>query len=417
MALFRLMSLPLWMAWTSHALRRKSQRDDSSSEVNTTAWSDTYPTTNGCECKDQCEGRVGTKWVCDTCKTKGRCGTFSVTGRWGYCDYSESTVESFIRKSSESKTNYFWERITADTTRYPKYPLLGNLLSSMRTVFDNYRPEMPVKREKMIHTVGSICKFKLQISGSSPYTGLLSPGLKTGFVRMGGALDPADGLTPGLGFKLPRSGVPDGDLVMLYSLAAGTQWDFFFKNQSNHLAPAEGFPTTLLAKKFEDASQCPYQVGLSDWARYSQDGSESNPPKFPFKLLMVAGPNVKTGTKGHTVDAVHSEIDAIPVGTTLYKVYACAKSAGDELMPSENLEACGGAMLLGSVKTASRCTTSYYGDKSFHIRHQRIEEDWILEPSYMKMGGYDANVACAKRVDARGAPPKCSEEGMLDNDA
>ena len=56
---------------------------------------------------------------------------------------------------------------------------------------------------------------------------------------------------------------------------------------------------------------------------------------------------------------MHSVIDAIPIGTTLYKVYAYAKSAGDELMPSENLEACGGAMLLGSIKTVSQCTTCW----------------------------------------------------------
>ena len=56
---------------------------------------------------------------------------------------------------------------------------------------------------------------------------------------------------------------------------------------------------------------------------------------------------------------MHSVIDAIPIGTTPYKVYAGAQSADDVRMPSENLEACGGAMLLGSIKTVSQCTTSW----------------------------------------------------------
>ena len=32
------------------------------------------------------------------------------------------------------------------------------------------------------------------------------------------------------------------------------------------------------------------------------------------------------------------------------------------------------------------------GDKSFHIRHQRIEEDWIQNPSFMKMGAHGSEI-------------------------
>lgn len=329
-------------------------------------------------------------------------------------------MESFISKSSQSKMRYFWSNIVANTTSSPPADLLKHILSSVRTSFDNYRPEMPSKRVKMIHTVGSVCQFDLDISSGSPFTGLLSPGLKTGLIRMGGAVDAnsqGDGMTPGLGFKLPRSGRPDGDFVMLYSLAFGDSWDFFKSNQSNHIATTSG-ASLVLAKKFEDASQCPYQVGLSDLARYDQDGAESNPPKFPFKLLMVKGPTVQTGRKGETVAAVHSELDAIPIGTTLYNVYACTRPSGNEAMPSENLDACGGAVPLGAIKTASKCTTSLYGDEKLHIRHQRIEEDWQLEPSYMKMDSYDADEACGQRVDKNGAPPTCGlTDAMLNSDA
>jgi len=412
-------ALSLCLASTTNAARVGKKRQ----EVNRSdaVLSETSTTIEGCTCKpgSTCDADVGTKFQCDTCKTQGSCGTWSVFGRWGYCDYRPSTVESFISQAYDSKMDYFWSKITANTTKYPEYPLLSNFLSSVRTTFDNYKPEMPPKREKMIHTIGSVCKFDWQINTDSPYTGLLSPGRKRGFVRLGGALDPKSfggGLTPGLGFKLPRSGVHDGDFVMLYSLAFGDQWDFFKLNQSNHLSIAEGFGAGLLVAKFKEATQCPTQVGLSDLARYAQDGTESASPKFPFKLLMVKGPDVRTGTKGNTVDAIHSEIDALEVGTVLYNVYACTKPVGDESKPSENLDACGGARLLGAIKTASKCTTSWYGDKSFHIRHQRIEEDWQLEPSYMKMDQYDASVACDARVDARGAPPKCGA-GMLATDA
>lgn len=390
-------------------LRRHAQKS--------TVFAGTFTTISGCQCKDDCYARAGSGWKCDTCKTEDRCGKWSLTGHWDYCDYSAQTVQSFISRSASSKQSYYWSNIVANKTRYPKYPLLSNFLTSVQTTFDNYRPEMPPKREKMIHTIGSVCQIKVAIGSSSPYTGLLAPGTHKGFIRLGGAVEFGDGLTPGLGFKFPRSGVHDGDWVSLYSLAFGDQWNFFGKNQSNHIAPGEGF-TTVLVNKFEEASNCAVQIGLSDLARYSQSGRESNPPKFPFKLFLVANSNLKTGQGAETIDGVHAELDSIPQGSSLYSMYACRTAKGDELEPTESLEeSCGSPLFLGDIRTTSQCTTSWYGDKSFHIRHQRIEEDWLLDPSLMSMSGYSADVACDKRQELGGAPPKCGADGMLNSDA
>ena len=46
---------------------------------------------------------------------------------------------------------------------------------------------MPAGRVKVIHTVGAVCQFTLDVSKDSPYTGLLAPGPQHGFIRMGGA--------------------------------------------------------------------------------------------------------------------------------------------------------------------------------------------------------------------------------------
>jgi len=194
-------------------------------------------------------------------------------------------------------------------------------------------------------------------------------------------------------------------------------WNFFLQNMSNHLAPLSGL-TAIVAGKFGEASQCPYQVGISDLARYSQDGTEHTPPRFPFKLMYVVNPDIKTGNGELTLDAVHAELDAIPVGTTLYSVYACAAAAGNELSdPGADLSSCGGPILLGDLKTSSQCSTSWYGDTRFQIRHQRVEEDWELEPSYMRQGSYDADQACGQAVTA-GVPASkvCHAEGMLSSD-
>jgi len=270
------------------------------------------------------------------------------------------TRAGFITKDVDSKLNYYWKNIVRNTTRFPKFPLLGNILGSVRTTFDNYQPEMPAGREKMIHSIGSVCKFDLRIPSNSPYTGLFAPGLKRGFVRMGGAMDPGDnGITPGLGIKFPRSGVPDGDIVTLFSLDIGDQWNFFGKNQSNHLMPTNAFPQSILRAKFQEATDCVFQIGLSDMASYAQDGTEFSSPKFPFKIFMVANPALKTGAGAKTIDVIQAELDAIPAGTTLYEVYACGKPAGDEMNPTSNLSACWAPFKLGDLVTSSQCTTSW----------------------------------------------------------
>jgi len=306
----------------------------------------------------------------------------------------------------------------ADSTRYPTYPLLSNILTSMRTTFDNYQPEMPAGREKLIHSVGSVCKVEWTIPSDRGYTGILESGTHKGFIRMGGAVDPKEGLTPGLGLKFPRSGRHDADFVMLYSLVEQSSWNFFGLNQSNHIAPAVDFATKVLAAKFKDASQCPYQVGLSDLATWNEDGAESK-PKFPFKIFFEVNPRLETGRRAQTIDGVHAEIDSLSKGTVLYTAWACTEPKGDETAPSETLEAsCGKPVRLGPVSLASGCSTSYYGDSALHFRHQRIEDDWRLQPSLMKWGKYDANVACAATVRSDGAPPICGlEQEMLATDA
>jgi len=385
-----------------------------------TAAAGRYVTVKGCTCKStsQCESGIGTRFRCDTCKTEGSCGTWSVTGRWDYCDYRPATRSDFISRPWDSKMSYFWKNVAANTTRYPKFPLISNLLGSVVTVFDNYMPEMPAGREKMIHTVGSVCQFELDVSSGSPYTGLLGPGKQRGLIRLGSALDPGDvGITPGIGIKFPRSGVPDGDFVLLHSLDPGSQWNFFFKNQSTHTAPTNVFPTSILVRKFREATDCVFQVGVSDLARYSQSGREHS-PRFPFKIMAAANPQLKTGAGELSLDGIHKEIDALPVGTVLYSLWACGKPAGDEMDPNGEggVSSCGEAFKLGDIRTTSQCTTSWYGDASLHFRHQRIEEDWKLEPSFMRQGAYDVDKVCLKTIDGV-PPPACGAEGMLNSDA
>jgi len=364
-------------------------------------------TFKGCTCKSDCSAQ-GWDFKCDACDISD-CGQ-PFWQNTDICKYSENL--DFENQSFEEKAAYFWEKILADDTPASGYPnVLSIFQTSMITSFDNHKDEMPAGRVKCIHTIGSICPFDLKISHSK-YTGLLGPGVQKGFIRMGSAADYSNGgLTPGLGFKFVRTGVHSAGFVALHSLDLGQSWNFFKNNMSNHIAAPTGV-TAVIAKKFNQASRCAPQVGLSDVAKYAQDGTKFDKPRFPFKLFLV--PQVTTPETKKTPKDVHDEMRAFKVGTSLFKVYACDAPAGDELQPTEGgLEkACGSPSELGDIVTTSQCVTSAYGDAKFHIRHQRIEEDWQLEPSFLS--GYDAAKACGVDEVSPTPPQNCGD--MLDTD-
>jgi hypothetical protein len=358
---------------------------------------------------------------CDWCYTEGDCGqkkfgdVFGLGSRWDYCQYpADKTFEDL--KATEKQT-YFWDRITQDkiSSDYPNVALIVS--ESVQTTFDNFafKDEMPNGRIKYIHTIGAVCPFELNVNSASPYTGLFQPGSVHGFIRLGSAASYSNGgLTPGLGLKFPRTGQPSGNYVALHSLDLGQSWNFFAYNVSNHISPPVG-ATAILAKKFNQASQCAPQVGLSDMARIAQDGTVSASPKTPFKLFMVPSAAVQMSAIERTPDQVNQLMASHPVGTTIYSVYACGAAATTEaeMTPTDGgLEvACAQPILLGDIVTTAQCTSSNYGDTKFHIRHQRIEDDWALHPEFLQQ--YDAAQACngkgGNSVAAIGAPQKCGE--------
>jgi len=363
-----------------------------------------------CQCSSVCSAREADNFNCDMCSTEGSCGGSEVQ----ICRYPEDST--FEAQNWEDKMDYWWGEIEADATPQD-FPNVGGLFSqSVQTSFDNGKDEMPEGRTKTTHSRGSMCKFELDITAESPYTGLLAAGKQEGLIRMGNTVDPESpdvggGVTPGLGFKFARTGVRSGNLLARHSFEFAQGWNFFEKNMSN-INPAPAF--TPLKEKFQQPTQCAPQLGISDLARYSQDGSEHSTPLFPFKLFLV--PNTEVQRENTTTQTALDDLMAsIPVNTRLFSVYACeGPSEKDSLSrPTEGSveEACGYPLKLGDVVTTSYCTTSKYGDERLHFRHQRIEEDWILRPEFFQK--YDARSACgleeSDSISPTGAPPTCEK--------
>lgn len=377
----------------------------------------TQMTASGCECTSACDAGAGDGYRCDSCSTRG-CGKFGVTGRYDFCVYPSQ--ETFDSQTFSQKLDYYKAKLDTDPSIRVEYPgsldtIISSFQSSVHTTFDNFLPEMPATREKKIHTIGAVCGIDFVVS-SSPYTGLLSRGTHKGFVRIGTAGKPeAEGIVPGVGFKFPRTGVPAGDFVAMHSTNPGQSHNFFAMNMSNHVAPAEG-GLTILAQIFERATICSTSVGLSDFARYTQRGTESSPPKFPFKLFFSPSPDVQMTETFRNAEQLISEFAKWPVGTELFTVFACDSPTDSEDEAPLSLDNCGGRKQLGKISFNSKCSASAYGDQEFHIRHQRIEEDWGFKPEFKQTG----QVSCGRspRDWAKGSPARC--EGapeMLSSDA
>ena len=140
-------------------------------------------TFKGCTCTSQCTASITDAYDCDFCYTANGCGRSGIKGHWDYCVYPEKAA--YEAQTAAQKMDQQWSQVTADTT-HGTYPSLAGILDeSIQTSFDNGADVSPAGREKYIHSVGAVCKFHLDIASSSPYTGLLGPGVQEGIIRMG----------------------------------------------------------------------------------------------------------------------------------------------------------------------------------------------------------------------------------------
>ena len=135
---------------------------------------------------------------------------------------------------------------------------------------------MPAGRVKVVHSVGGVCKFKLNIENSN-YTGILKNGTRTGIIRMGPARDVSNGagVKPGAAVKFLRTGRTSANIFFMHNLnpLPNKSYNFFEKDISNHINPVKA-PNKLLEagggvgeKKVQQAQKCTSKLGLSDLAR------------------------------------------------------------------------------------------------------------------------------------------------------
>lgn len=157
-------------------------------------------------------------------------------------------------------------------------------------------------RTKYIHSVGVHGKVKFLSTGNHPYTGIFK-GANYGIVRLSAAAKPevpgivlmGQPLAPGMGLKFLRDGADSANLVAMYSVNGQPyDWNFFSKDFSNHVGPAEGVQIKSLAAKF--ATYTPYvqYVGLSDMGAIDEKGAKASKNVFPYSLRFEPHRDVNT---------------------------------------------------------------------------------------------------------------------------
>jgi len=334
-------------------------------------------TEEGCICSTPCDGSLLNELArCDKCKTLNSCGKWSITGYYDYCVYPEN--RKYESQTAQQKIDEIWTKVKQSAATGPHHNVLKLLAMSVQTAFDCQWDEMPRERPKVIHSVGAVCKFSFQAAANSPYTGLWAPNARSlGIIRLGSAAEvtTSSGMKPGIGIKFLRSNVKSANFVALHTLEGlpNNSYNFFERDLSNHLPPAGGFLLPAI-QKFKQASQCPFQVGLSDVCSYTFEGAKVERPVFPFKVAFRS-PVIQIPRSPMTEADLLNHFRRIPVGTRLYDVYAFST-------PRD--AAANRSILLGTVVTTSECVSSKYGDTSLFFRHQRVEDDWKLRPEWLR---------------------------------
>jgi len=245
--------------------------------------------------------------------------------------------------------------------------------------------ELPVGRVKEEHSVGSIGKVKFvpiarrqnphypHTGRQTPYTGIFQ-GASFGIVRISAFREPTPNRAVpifGMGLKFLRDGVESASLVATSS-EGQKSWNAFKNSWSNHI-PALNNDKSILTFS-SGASPHSLQVGLSDWARYGENGrpiadTEIN---YPYKLVFRPTGEIVFPDEYH--GALVDDLATIEKDTVLWDVFAW-----------DNPEELGGREeLIGSLILTSPLVPSLWGDTKLFFRHQDMRDDFILRPEWEK---------------------------------
>ena len=343
-------------------------------------------TPDGCQCSSHCGASVGDGFKTDWCNVEGSCGNWALhIGAWDYCQYKAESTSDFSL-DWKSKHDNMWKQIKADP-QIGEYDNAAMFTESIQTTFENEWDIMPAGRVKVIHSVGAVCPFEIQMPENSQYTGIFKPGKVTGFIRAGSATDftqVSGGIPPGVGVKFMRSGAMSANFQALFTISPipDENYNFFAVPLTNHIpVPVTNIPNVLLGKKFCQSGHCITKNGISNLASIDQEGNVEEAPNAPYRVSLAPTPDVQLSEeKPADMEDFMARFTSIPVGSKMYSLKA-------HLTPDDNE-----GIVLGDLVTIDDCVTSHFGDTKMFFKHQSIDEDVALNPQWAE--GYYTGCYC-----------------------
>ena len=140
-------------------------------------------------------------------------------------------------------------------------------------------------RIKTTHRVGSIGKVKFVRKGSEDYTGIFQ-GADYGLLRFSNPVEASkkQALIPSFGLKFLRDKVDSANVLNQIKHTDGQNgdWNYFSNDFYNHIGTPKDLDKKVLFTYLATESKYVLYNGLSNWAKYEQDGGEVTEPKFPF---------------------------------------------------------------------------------------------------------------------------------------
>lgn len=165
----------------------------------------------------------------------------------------------------------------------------------MVTKFRNVSDVMPVNRVKAIHSVGWVAQFEFNGDSDTLYTGVFQ-GTSSGIIRFSLAKEYSDSnISPGVGIKFLRDNHPSCNIGALPNIDGQEEKNFFLNVFKNHNDVPAGISGKVILKKFQEASNCPLNIGLSDCSQITVKGETLSwhDANFPFELLFVPTKDVQ----------------------------------------------------------------------------------------------------------------------------
>lgn len=313
-------------------------------------------------------------------------GLLGNCGRWSSsCEAADAlNTDDYLKLSAPDKMRLLMGNIQESknpSSWFSALSMTGIFRESMCPTFNAKGDQLPWERSflfshgyrnKYIHSVGNVGQIEWKSVGSHPYTGVFK-GSKNALIRASLASEPdkdEKNTQPGIGLKFLRDGVDSGNMVAMFTVDGQDSWNFFKNNFTNHIPGLKSLALAPLGVKFATATKNIQQVGLSNMALYDESGKKEDKPVFPFSLNFV--PTQDMNFPDDYVAPVHEQLKNVPVGLTLYKVYAMDKPA----------ELGGKETQIANIVLSSELMTSTWADKSLFFRHQNVQDDVSLKPEW-----------------------------------